>query len=104
MAQVANCPVCNSAIELESDDAGNKVECGHCRSLHRVESDFSLKILIESLDFEPIAVPTEVAAGPGPAAPKLVSRREKMREMRAEALASGGGGRRRATNGRSRRR
>ena len=107
MAKLATCPVCNARIEVESDDAGNKVECGHCRSLHRVQEDLSLKTLIESLEFEPAAVEAEetveVAAGPAPGAPKLVSRREKMREQRAMALASGEG-RRRTTTGRSRRR
>jgi hypothetical protein len=105
MSQLANCPVCTAQIEIEADDSGNKVECGHCKSLHRVLDDLSLKILIESLDFAPLAeaeVTAEEVAVTVSSAPKLVSRRERMREQRAAALAAGEG--RRATVGRSRRR
>ncbi|MEZ6196014.1 MAG: hypothetical protein R3F20_09870 [Planctomycetota bacterium] len=102
MESHANCPVCTSKITLHSDDVGNKVECGHCHSIHRVTDGPGLKVLIEALEFEPVAAARpnpEVAAGPAPI--KIVSRREKMREARAEALSSGGG--RRATTSRSRR-
>lgn len=110
MSHTATCPVCSARLEVGSDDAGNKVECGHCNSLHRVQEDFSLKTLIEAMEYEPVGVAEEsaereVEAVAASSAPKLVSRREKMREMRAEALASAPtGGRRRTTTGRSRRR